>query len=114
MISKYRLVFRHLLKCKALERALSSVWLHGTKSHSKVIQEASEMGSSKSSGCQDIAERNLMSLMSALRARMLHFIQQLTFYMFFEVIEPQWNVMESQIGEVQIDSNQVCYSLRVD
>jgi gamma-tubulin complex component 2 len=74
------MLFRHLLICKYLERSLSNTWLEGSRNTSKVNKNYRPS-----------------YIMCSLRGKMLHFIHQMTYYMFFEVIEPQWNIMETSI-----------------
>jgi gamma-tubulin complex component 2 len=80
VITKYQMLFRHLLICKYLERSLSNTWLKGTRKTSNVDENYRPS-----------------YIMCSLHGKMLHFIHQMTYYMFFEVIEPQWNIMETSI-----------------
>ena len=86
-MTKYQMLFRHLFKCKYLERCLGSAWLEETKALGKNSRMLSE------------SENRVIVHLSALRGKMLHFIQQLTYFMFFEVIDPQWNSMEASIRD---------------
>ncbi len=71
---KYDLIFRHLFNCKCIERSLCSAWLRH-----KFTKEL-DLG---------------MSLQSlyALRSRMLHFVQNFTYYMMVEVIDKNHHLM---------------------
>lgn len=91
VIIKYQMLFRHLLKCKYLERSLTSTWLDGAK-----------MGENMCFSEGQVTFKSVRNQISALRGKMLHFIHQMTYYMFFEVIEPQWNFLESSIMSVII------------
>ncbi|KAJ3261966.1 Gamma-tubulin complex component 2 [Boothiomyces macroporosus] len=87
VMTKYQMLFRHLLKCKVLERLLGSNWLNETKL----------LSSKKSfSGI----EKKILMHMTALRGKMLHFIQQVIFFMFFEVINPHWDLMIADLKKV--------------
>ena len=80
VITKYQMLFRHLLNCKCLERSLSACWL-GRKTKRVFGDGYSHLSAS----------------FAALQGKMLHFINQISYYMFFEVIEPQWHIMEESI-----------------
>ena len=84
-LNKYQMLFRHLLKCKVLERHLTSNWLKET-----CIRTASKDDFSR-------AIDDFTAKVSSLRGRMLHFIQQIVYFMFFEVIDPYWAIMEKDI-----------------
>jgi len=45
----------------------------------------------------------------ALRQRMLNFVQNLQYYMMFEVIEPNWQLFESNMDTVRPDLWQFLY-----
>lgn len=80
-ITKYQLIFRHLLFCKRIERQLLQAWAH----HQNTKQL--ELGTS------------LLSCF-LLRQRMLHFLQNFEYYMMFEVLESNWHVMEQNLQQV--------------
>ena len=77
---KYQLLFRHLFHCKHVERQLSSSWLK---------QQATK-GLTGVTAC--------FSASYGLRQRMLHFLQNLEYYMMFEVLEPNWHVLLQKLG----------------
>lgn len=78
-ISNYQLIFRHLFFVKHVERRLFSVWLdHQTI---KELQLRGELGETY-----------------CLRQQMLHFLQNLVYYMMFEVIEPRWHELEQNLS----------------
>ena len=79
-ISSYQLLFRHLFFVKHVERRLVGTWLDH--------QSMKEFQSLRESLCPTFG----------LRQRMLHFIQNLVYYMMFEVIEPNWQTMENAIS----------------
>jgi gamma-tubulin complex component 2 len=76
----YQLLFRHLFFAKHVERRLVGVW----KDHQGMKELQSLRGS--------------MGSTFLLRQRMLHFMQNLIYYMMLEVIEPQWSELEHSIG----------------
>ena len=84
-MTKYQMIFRHLFKCKYLERCLGTAWLEETKG----------IDYKSLSTLQNL----MITQIFALRGKMLHFIQQVVYFMFFEVIDPQWRSMESAIRE---------------
>lgn len=75
---KYQLLFRHLFYCKHVERRLCRAWT--------AHQE-----------CKELDLRGALSRSYLARQRMLHFMQNLIYYMTFEVIEPQWHEMDRLI-----------------
>ena len=79
-IIKYQLIFRHLFHCKHVERQLSSSWL-------------------KQQACKGLTGVTAcFSASYGLRQRMLHFLQNLEYYMMFEVLEPNWHVLLQKLG----------------
>ncbi|KAJ3307096.1 Gamma-tubulin complex component 2 [Kappamyces sp. JEL0829] len=89
IMTKYQMIFRHLFKCKYLERCLGATWLEETKASSLAKKSPSVKNGSQ-----------VIVLLASLRGKMLHFIQQFVYFMFFEVIDPQWRALESSIREV--------------
>lgn len=84
IMTKYQMIFRHLFKCKYLERCLGSAWLEETKTLGQL-------------NLLDAYQSKIITQLSALRGKMLHFIQQLIYFMFFEVIDPRWRAMENDV-----------------
>jgi gamma-tubulin complex component 2 len=76
----YQLLFRHLFFAKYVERRLVSIW----KDH-QMMKELQSL-------------RGPMGATFLLRQRMLHLLQNLIYYMMFEVIEPHWLVLETKVG----------------
>jgi gamma-tubulin complex component 2 len=72
-------MFRHLFFAKHVERRLVGTWLDH-----QMIKEYSSL-------------RKDMGKTYCLRQRMLHFMQNFVYYMMFEVIEPNFLSMESQL-----------------
>jgi len=77
----YQLLFRHFFFAKHTERRLVTIW----NDH----QNLKELPSL----------RRLMGSTFLLRQRMLHFVQNLIYYMMLEVIEPLWSKMEAAIAK---------------
>ncbi|KAI8905007.1 Spc98 family-domain-containing protein [Gorgonomyces haynaldii] len=89
-LSKYQMLFRHLLKCKYTERLLSGAWLSTNKLHSRLANKRLDI---------EEQEHQVLNQMAALRGKMLHFVQQMIWHLFVQVIEPQWIQMESRIHQ---------------
>ena len=70
-IIKYKLLFRHLIRLKYVERSLCETW---------IIQQ----------NFREIGLQQLLRLSHFLRNMMLTFIQNLIYYFFNEIIEPQF------------------------
>jgi len=79
-LSSYRLLFRHLFFAKHVERKLVMVW----QDHLATKEFA--------------AVRGAMGPTYLLRQRMLHCVQNLIYYMMFEVIEPNWMQMMTKMA----------------
>jgi gamma-tubulin complex component 2 len=78
-MENYKLLFRHLFFAKHVERRLIGVW----RDHQAL------------KGLHSL--RGLLGPTFLLRQRMLHFLQNLIYYMTFEVIENNWTEMCSSI-----------------
>ncbi len=78
-IRNYQLMFRHLFFAKHVERRLVGTWLDH-----QMIKEYTSL-------------RKDLGQTYCLRQRMLHFMQNFVYYMMFEVIEPNFLHMESQL-----------------
>ncbi|CAJ1966715.1 unnamed protein product [Cylindrotheca closterium] len=88
-MDKYKLLFRHLLFTKHVERRLIRVW----RDH----QILKKLG----------ALRGLLGPTFLLRQQMLHFVQNFLYYMSFEVIENNWTEMMTAIeANETIDNRQ--------
>ena len=79
-LANYRLLFRHLFFAKHVERKLVMVW----QDHLTMKEFTSVRGP--------------MGSTYLLRQRMLHCVQNLIYYMMFEVIEPNWLQMIAKIS----------------
>lgn len=75
---KYQILFRHLFFCKHVELELCRVWLQ--------MQTTKEL---------DI--RAAMGHSYSLRQRMIHFVQNLLYYVTVEVLEQRWHELDKNI-----------------
>lgn len=81
-LSRYQMLFQHLFFCKHVERRLCNTWLS---------QQATK----------ELRLGDLFAQWHGLRHRMLHFMQNLTYYMMTEVLEPRWHELEQTIAKVK-------------
>jgi gamma-tubulin complex component 2 len=72
-----------------VERLLLATWLDHTKLKQQFQSRKGEHD-----------EMAFIARMSLLGGKMLHFVQEYMYFMFFEVIEPNWEKMENALGEV--------------
>lgn len=79
----YQLLFRHIFLAKHVERRLVGIW----QDH-QAIKEL-----------QDI--RGSFGKTFLLRQRMLHFMQNLIYYIMFEIVEPNWSKLEADIRDAR-------------
>ncbi|KAJ6246461.1 gamma-tubulin complex component 2 [Anaeramoeba flamelloides] len=78
ILTKYQIIFRHLFYCKKVENEICNAW--------KAQQRTKEI------------DFELVLLQSyALIHKMLHFIQNLQYYMHFEVLEQNWIKFQKKI-----------------
>jgi gamma-tubulin complex component 2 len=125
-IDMYQILFRHLFYCKHVERILGRAWTmhqltkqlfqrkrapavpgsrHGppiNRSRSTNTANASSNPANESTTAakqEDDAgsDYNLLTRCFSLRQRMLHFIQNLQYYMVMEVIEPRYMKLEESL-----------------
>jgi gamma-tubulin complex component 2 len=83
-MENYKLLFRHLFFAKHVERRLVGVW----RDHQSLKSLHSLRG--------------LLGRTFLLRQRMLHFVQNLLYYMSFEVIESNWTEMLASIDSSNV------------
>jgi gamma-tubulin complex component 2 len=88
-LTKYQLLFRHVFHCKHVERQLCAAWQ--TQQATRAAAAAATGGSAGDAGCLGRAY--------ILSQRMLHFLQNFTYYIMCEVIEPNWHQFENALGE---------------
>ncbi|CAG8691693.1 4001_t:CDS:10, partial [Funneliformis mosseae] len=87
-LTKYQLLFRHLLYLKYIEQLLCNTWTEHAKSfHWR-------------RGSGHPALEAWKSRAFALRQRMLVFVQQFAYYVTSEVLEPQWRNLEANLAKV--------------
>ncbi|XP_055677450.1 gamma-tubulin complex component 2 homolog isoform X2 [Lutzomyia longipalpis] len=84
IICKYQMLFRQLFYCKHVERQLCKVW-KSNKTAKKFAPEAAELYRSA----------------FTLRQRMMNAIQNISYYMMVEVIEPNWHVLNQNMATVE-------------
>ncbi|KAF8982909.1 hypothetical protein BGZ46_000382 [Entomortierella lignicola] len=82
-LTRYQLLFRHLLYLKHGEQVLCNTWIEHAKS--AVWKNASP------------ELKYWRGRVYGLRSRMLTFVQQFAYYICYEVLEPNWNDMASQL-----------------
>ncbi|XP_023096929.1 gamma-tubulin complex component 2 isoform X1 [Felis catus] len=79
-LTRYQMLFRHMFYCKHVERQLCSVWISN-----KAAKQCSLHSAKWFAGA------------FTLRQRMLNFVQNIQYYMMFEVMEPTWHVLEKNL-----------------
>ncbi|KAI7823165.1 Spc98 family-domain-containing protein, partial [Gamsiella multidivaricata] len=85
-LTKYQLLFRHLLYLKHGEQVLCNTWTEHAKS--SVWKNASP------------ALKQWRGRVYGLRASMLTFVQQFAYYVCSEVLEPNWRDLASKLAKV--------------
>ncbi|CAG5903300.1 unnamed protein product [Menidia menidia] len=80
-LTRYQMLFRHMFFCKHVERLLCNVWI-----------------SNKDFRQYSLHSAKWFAAAFALRQRMLNFVQNIQYYMMFEVMEPTWHA--SNIDDV--------------
>nr|XP_060613888.1 gamma-tubulin complex component 2 [Anolis sagrei ordinatus] len=79
-LTRYQMLFRHMFYCKHVERQLCNVWI-----------------SSKAAKRYSLHSSKWFAGAFTLRQRMLNFVQNIQYYMMFEVMEPTWHVLEKSL-----------------
>ncbi|XP_069741372.1 gamma-tubulin complex component 2 isoform X2 [Narcine bancroftii] len=79
-LTRYQMLFRHMFYCKHVDRQLCNVWISN-----KVAKQYS------------LHSARWFATAFALRQRMLNFVQNIQYYMMFEVMEPNWHIMENNL-----------------
>ncbi|KAL9098405.1 MAG: hypothetical protein Q9163_005928 [Psora crenata] len=93
-VFRYQILFRYLLSMRHLENLLVGSW----EDHNKILSWTYRSGDAK----LEMWKRKAWTL----RARMLVFVQQTTYYCTSEVIEPNWNALMTRVnGEHTYDRN---------
>ncbi|RKP17697.1 hypothetical protein ROZALSC1DRAFT_16048 [Rozella allomycis CSF55] len=76
VLTKYQIIFRHLFNCKHIERLLSETF-------SELKPYSIPLGDS-------------------IRQKMLNFIENIQYYSYFEVIEPNWNYFINKLESAKL------------
>ncbi|GAB0088030.1 Gamma-tubulin complex component [Sergentomyia squamirostris] len=84
IICKYQMLFRQLFRCKHVERQLCKVWKSNNNAK-KFAPESAELYRSA----------------FTLRQRMMNAIQNISYYMMVEVIEPNWHILNQNMASVE-------------
>lgn len=82
-LTKYQMLFRHLFYAKHVERLLCHLWASNKQAKKHMLHK-----------------KPWYSIAFALRQRMIHLVQNLEYYMMFEVIEPNWHLLEDNLRSV--------------
>ena len=80
-LAQYQMLFRHFFYCKHIERLLSAVWI--TNKQTKFLP---------------LDQFKVYHPSFALRQKMLNLIQNLSYYMSVEVVEPAWHTLAADIA----------------
>jgi gamma-tubulin complex component 2 len=95
-MASYQLLFRHLFYTKYVERRLVGIW----QDH-QALRELQAL-------------RGALGRTFLLRQRMLHFVQNLVYYMMLEVIEPNWSEFENEVlasdALMKLNADDICTS----
>lgn len=83
----YQMLLRHLLFCKHVEKLISGVWIANKSTKNLPFGSFHAYGPS-----------------FALRQKMLNFLQNLEYYMTFEVLEPNWEDMIAKIRSGKVSN----------
>ncbi|EPY85337.1 gamma-tubulin complex component 2 [Camelus ferus] len=92
-LTRYQMLFRHMFYCKHVERQLCNVWVSNKAAKQCSLHSAKWMAGCLASG---VAEPVFAGAFT-LRQRMLNFVQNIQYYMMFEVMEPTWHVLEKNL-----------------
>ncbi|KAM4034181.1 gamma-tubulin complex component 2 isoform 2-T2 [Anomaloglossus baeobatrachus] len=82
-LTRYQMLFRHMFYCKHVERLLCNVWI-----------------SNKAAKLFSLHSAKWFAGAFTLRQRMLNFVQNIQYYMMFEVMEPTWHILEKSLKSV--------------
>ncbi|CAH2321645.1 gamma-tubulin complex component 2 [Pelobates cultripes] len=79
-LTRYQMLFRHMFYCKHVERLLCNVWISNKAAKQFSLHSAKWFAGA-----------------FTLRQRMLNFVQNIQYYMMFEVMEPTWHILEKNL-----------------
>lgn len=88
-ITKYQLLFRHVFHFKHVERRMCEAW----QTH-----QATRAAAAQTAGAGDAGSLGRAYVLSQ---RMLHFLQNFTYYLMCEVVEPNWHAFEQTLRDAQ-------------
>uniref|UniRef100_A0AAQ5YB65 Gamma-tubulin complex component n=1 Tax=Amphiprion ocellaris TaxID=80972 RepID=A0AAQ5YB65_AMPOC len=91
-LTRYQMLFRHMFYCKHVERLLCNVWISNKDFKEYALHLAKWFAAA-----------------FALRQRMLNFVQNIQYYMMFEVMEPTWHVMENNLKTASNIDDVLCH-----
>uniref|UniRef100_A0A668TZG6 Gamma-tubulin complex component n=1 Tax=Oreochromis aureus TaxID=47969 RepID=A0A668TZG6_OREAU len=91
-LTRYQMLFRHMFYCKHVERLLCNVWI-----------------SNKDFRQYSLHSAKWFAAAFALRQRMLNFVQNIQYYMMFEVMEPTWHIMENNLKTASNIDDVLCH-----
>ncbi|KAI2658714.1 Gamma-tubulin complex component 2 [Labeo rohita] len=92
IINRYQMLFRHMFYCKHVERLLCNVWISNKEAKQYSLHSAKWFAAA-----------------FALRQRMLNFVQNIQYYMMFEVMEPTWHIMENNLKSASNIDDVLCH-----
>ncbi|PWA02752.1 hypothetical protein BB558_001104 [Smittium angustum] len=117
-IRKYSLLHRHILGLKYLEWKLTSNWMNHSKSFFYLFKNSKISNSQSSSINSNFGDtdtnsrlelnslrRKVHLILFSIRNRMLVFVQQVLYYLFFEVFEPNWKQLIALISKAKTVDN---------
>lgn len=81
-LTKYQLIFRHLLYCKYVEKNLETAWLHHQSTKELNVQR-------------------MLKQTYCLRHRMLQFCKNYIYYMVVEVLEPNFHKFKENLKKIK-------------
>ncbi|XP_043912715.1 gamma-tubulin complex component 2 [Protopterus annectens] len=91
-LTRYQMLFRHLFYCKHVERLLCTVWI-----------------SNKIAKQYPLHTAKWFAAAFTLRQRMLNFVQNIQYYMMFEVMEPTWHILENNLKSALNIDDMLCH-----
>uniref|UniRef100_A0A8C1NKE9 Gamma-tubulin complex component n=1 Tax=Cyprinus carpio TaxID=7962 RepID=A0A8C1NKE9_CYPCA len=91
-LTRYQMLFRHMFYCKHVERLLCNVWISNKEAKQYSLHSAKWFAAA-----------------FALRQRMLNFVQNIQYYMMFEVMEPTWHIMENNLKSASNIDDVLCH-----
>ncbi|XP_041116359.1 gamma-tubulin complex component 2-like isoform X2 [Polyodon spathula] len=91
-LTRYQMLFRHMFYCKHVERLLCNVWISNKNAKQYSLHSAKWFAGA-----------------FTLRQRMLNFVQNIQYYMMFEVMEPAWHIMENNLKSASNIDDVLCH-----